>query len=187
MPTTYFQTPIHPTDPTAVALPVSTPDGPLATWVDEDVADDLDGRKLSLGSHGYPAVWHESSMWPLHRVIMGLKVRDGLFVDHLSGDRLDNRRANLRIVTAAENAANRRCTSRTGYRGVRAAGSKFVAYAKRDGINVYLGTFDDIEQAAEVSHAWRALYLPGYTGNARTRYSRTPQMLAAVVAAEERN
>lgn len=178
-----FQPALNFDQPAAVQLPVSTPDGFIATWVDEETVELLAGRKLSLGSHGYPACWHEGSMWPLHRLVMGCRVRDGLYVDHLSGDRLDNRRANLRIATAAENAANRQCTSSTGYRGVKRKGKRFAAYGKVAGLNHYLGVFDTAEEAAEVAHAWRVQNLPGYTGDSRTRYSRTPLMLAAVTAA----
>jgi hypothetical protein len=42
----------------------------------------------------------------MHRQIMGLAKGDPLVVDHINGKRLDNRRANLRVVTAAENSQN---------------------------------------------------------------------------------
>ncbi len=53
----------------------------------------------------------------LHRIIMA--PGPGEIVDHANGDPLDNRRKNLRIVTASENGLNRTHTSNpTGYKGV---------------------------------------------------------------------
>jgi hypothetical protein len=55
----------------------------------------------------------------LHRLLTGAP--EGLVVDHLNRNPLDNRRANLRVVTQAENATNRKLNvrNRTGVRGVR--------------------------------------------------------------------
>ncbi len=39
----------------------------------------------------------------LHREIAGLTPGDGLEVDHINNDRLDNRRSNLRVLTHAQN------------------------------------------------------------------------------------
>lgn len=44
----------------------------------------------------------------LHHVIIG-KLPKGLFVDHINGDQLDNRKINLRFVTARQNSQNRKC------------------------------------------------------------------------------
>ena len=55
----------------------------------------------------------------LHRLIMAAP--DGLQVDHINHDTLDNRRANLRIVTNQVNNANRAgpyTTNKTGVRGL---------------------------------------------------------------------
>lgn len=43
----------------------------------------------------------------LHREIFGLKFNDGLIIDHINRNRLDNRRFNLRICTPQENSLNR--------------------------------------------------------------------------------
>lgn len=56
----------------------------------------------------------------MHRLILGLTVGDGVEVDHINRDGLDNRRANLRIVTRRENLLNRRVfkNNTSGYVGV---------------------------------------------------------------------
>ena len=53
----------------------------------------------------------------MHRLIMGAKAGDE--VDHINGDGLDNRRANLRFVTRSQNNINRLDVPNvTGHRGV---------------------------------------------------------------------
>lgn len=56
----------------------------------------------------------------------------GLYVDHINHDGRDNRRENLRIVTASQNNSNSRTESITGYRGV-------VEDLKRRGPNKWAG------------------------------------------------
>lgn len=86
----------------------------------------------------------------LHNEIM--KPPKGFEVDHINGNGLDNRRINLRIVTHAENCVNHRgLPGKSGYRGVRASGKKWVARMRRFGKYIHLGTFETPEQAHE---AW---------------------------------
>lgn len=54
-----------------------------------------------LGKRNYKYVY-------MHRIIMGLDFGDGLQVDHINGDGLDNRRLNLRLATQQQNQMNRR-------------------------------------------------------------------------------
>lgn len=90
----------------------------------------------------------------MHRLILGVTDPD-LLVDHRDGDRLNNRRANLRVATVAQNNRNRG-QLRTGtspYKGVTRRGARWSAGIWADGRSLYLGTFDSAELAAEAYNA----------------------------------
>lgn len=91
----------------------------------------------------------------MHRVIMDAP--DSALVDHINGDTLDNRRSNLRICTAKENAQNRRQNrrSRNPFKGVfwHEKAQKWQASIGVDGRSVYIGLFDTAEQAADAYNA----------------------------------
>jgi len=54
----------------------------------------------------------------IHRLIMGFP--EGMFIDHINGNGLDNRKENLRVCTPSQNCMNKklRSDSTTGYKGV---------------------------------------------------------------------
>jgi hypothetical protein len=54
----------------------------------------------------------------IHRLVIGAK--PGEIVDHINGNKLDNRRSNLRIATHAQNMANRvkSHNNTSGFKGV---------------------------------------------------------------------
>lgn len=88
---------------------------------------------------------------PMHRMIMGLEAGDPRQVDHVNGDTLDNRRANLRICSKDENCRNRRVHSnnRLGIKGVSAHGDKFRSEIQINKRRIYLGLHDTAELANE--------------------------------------
>lgn len=97
----------------------------------------------------------------MHRLLLG--VSGDLHSDHRNRDRLDNRRANLRAVTQAQN--NQNVSKRPGltsrYRGVRLhASGRWSAQVHIAGRQHYLGYFTDEDEAGRVAAAYRARMLP---------------------------
>ncbi len=80
--------------------------------VDEGDVEDLLQYKWFIDNHGY--VWRsggsvngkQQSHVKMHRQIMNSTAGDRLDVDHINGNKLDNRRHNLRRVTRSENMQN---------------------------------------------------------------------------------
>jgi hypothetical protein len=89
----------------------------------------------------------------MHRAILGL-IDPAIFVDHINGDGLDNRRSNLRIATVAQNNHNSRKprNNRSGFKGVsqRKGFKQWHAYIYVGNSQVHLGFYDDPEFAAMV-------------------------------------
>lgn len=84
----------------------------------------------------------------MHRLIAGAQTGD--ITDHINGNRLDNRRCNLRLVDASQSGANRRVASNnrsTGVLGVHCRAGRFTAYIRYRGVRRYLGSFDTLEDA----------------------------------------
>ncbi len=78
----------------------------------------LGGNRPPCAAHRSGSRVHGRGVILMHRVIMG--ARPGEQVDHINGNRMDNRRSNLRICTAAQNKWNgsRHRDNVSGYKGV---------------------------------------------------------------------
>lgn len=115
---------------------------------------------------GYLKVKLKGKSYPVHRIMWLLAHGEhpDRFVDHINGDRVDNRLCNLRLVTKAENAKNRLATkgSKSGLNGVtwRKDSLKWRAYIRWDNRLEHLGSYDDFFEAvcarksAEVRYAY---------------------------------
>lgn len=82
----------------------------------------------------------------MHREVIG--AARGQIVDHINGDTLDNRRVNLRIVTASQNNMNRKSGRPFMLKGAYPSGRRWTSSIQIDGQNHYLGCFATAEQAA---------------------------------------
>lgn len=111
----------------------------------------------------------------MHRLILGVADQD-IHVDHINGNGLDNRRANLRLCSASQNRINsgldRNNTS--GIKGVylHKETGKFCAVIGFNGKHKYLGLFPTKEQAAH-ARAMAEVELYGEF----SRHNKTPNTL----------
>lgn len=64
----------------------------------------ISNRRWFVTSNGYCCDSHGKT---LHREIM--KAKKGQIIDHINGNKLDNRKNNLRFVTKSQNGQNRKC------------------------------------------------------------------------------
>lgn len=91
----------------------------------------------------------------MHKVILG--VGGEAEVDHINGDKLDNRKSNLRKCTAAQNRTNvpRLKNNKSGVKGVYWASNcrKWRAKISVANKSVMLGTYSSKEEAARVYRA----------------------------------
>jgi hypothetical protein len=75
--------------------------------VDMDDWERFQHLAFSYSGLGYVATNTGGQRCYLHRLILGLEPGNPLVCDHINRNKLDNRRANLRVVTQKENCANR--------------------------------------------------------------------------------
>lgn len=150
-------------------IPLVAKDGEVRGWTTVDGRDaDVRRRRWCLYA-GYAGRWSPEGNVYLHREIMGLSRGDGLEVDHVNGDRLDNRRANLRVCTHAENHQNKtaHAGARSAHRGVafnKTIGA-WVAGVTIAGKKRNLGSFATEELAARAAAEYRRLHMPFFNEN----------------------
>lgn len=151
----------EPTAPRAVVIPLNKQRNRprYRTVIDEDDYDRVMRMNWAPQPSGLSVYAFTSSLkyipkqhQLLHRYI--IRTQPDEMVDHINGDTLDNRKANLRIVSAAENTRNRRRPTFAGktskFKGVHWDGSRerWVAVIKCDGVSSPLGVFSHEEDAA---------------------------------------
>ena len=85
----------------------------------------------------------------MHREIM--KPPEGMVIDHINGNGINNRRCNMRTCTQAQNVLNRRAcpTAKSRFIGVFPRGDKWRAAIRYKKRQFHIGTFDDEVEAAK--------------------------------------
>lgn len=150
-------------------LPLTTNQGrEVVGWTQVDPEDraHLTGRCWFRGSDGY--VYGKDprnrSNIALHRFLLDPDRLDPRDLDHINGDRLDNRRSNLRFATRSENLQNRTApsTGRSRFRGVHwhEEQKRWAAVGSVENTTHRVGHFADELDAAVAIQQWRDEHMP---------------------------
>lgn len=126
------------------------------------IVDDDDYEKLNCHKWYAKSIRHSHIVYAsrdigsihemMHRVIMGNP--DGVSIDHINGNSIDNRKENLRICTHSQNLSNRskmNTKNTSGYKGVGWSKNarKWSASITHNYKKIHLGYFFDIIDAAK--------------------------------------
>jgi hypothetical protein len=126
--------------------------GKAYALVDDEDYEFLNQFKWTLTAKGYAMTGVR-----MHRLIM--KAPDGVEVDHIYGNRLDNQKSRMRLCTPEQNSQNKKKWAKTksGYKGVtssvRTPGKYQVRICRKRHYH-HVGTFVDPHIAALMYDFW---------------------------------
>lgn len=121
--------------------------------VDNEDYELLKKFKWHLQSGGYARSCNKGNAVYMHRLVLGLSKDSKSLADHINGNKLDNRRCNLRISDRTGNARN--CSisknNKCGYKGVSeiVGRNRWQANIVVNREQIYLGCFKTPQDASE--------------------------------------
>lgn len=145
-------------------IPLRNRQGVIMTHalVDDEDAEEVGRWRWCLGWGGY-AGRNDGRSVLLHRYLLGLEHGDPRQGDHKNRDRLDDRRANLRIVTRAEQQQNLPSMGGASrFRGVSICSTtgRWRATVVFQGRQYSCGRHESEIAAAKAAEAWRLEHMP---------------------------
>jgi len=140
--------------------------GKFVALVDDEDYEYLNQFRWSASKQGtriyakrYSKIKNEKRM---HRLIMNTP--DGMEVDHIDHNGLNNQKSNLRICNRSQNSANKKPMGGRKYRGICHHGGKVLSYIAKDGEQINLGSYETEDEAAK-AYDKKALELYGEFAN----------------------
>ena len=105
------------------------------------------GGKYVYAKHMLPMINGKRMEERMHQLIMD--VPQGMHIDHIDGNTLNNQKSNLRIVTNRQNHMNRHQKKASKYAGVTWAKreQRWIAQAQVNGKHKHIGSFRGEEEA----------------------------------------
>jgi hypothetical protein len=105
-------------------------------------------------SRGYITIGFNGESYLAHRLAWAFtynEISQNMQIDHINGDRGDNKISNLRLASHEENCRNSkpRKHNKSGIKGVRKENSKWAARIRVNKKEIWLGTFETSDEAAK--------------------------------------
>lgn len=123
----------------------------VVALVDDEDYDDLIQFEWFEHNKGYVVRYFKASYEFMHTRV--LKNQSALLADHINGNKWDNQKHNLRLVTKSDNNQNQniRKDSTTGLKGVtyNQRIGKYQSKIQVNGVRIHAGTFETAQQAAD--------------------------------------
>lgn len=121
-----------------------------------------------LTTNGYILVSYDRKKRMAHRIIWDMfnpEGCDGMLVDHIDGNPLNNSIENLRLADYSQNAANSKAhkDSLTGFKGVQPYGNgRFAVQIAPNGKRIRVGQFDTLDEAVAAYNEASKYYFGEY-------------------------
>ena len=139
-------------------------------WKVDRIANRLKGKPAGcLDGRGYLQTKIKNVLYKNHRLIFMMQhgYVPGI-IDHVDGNPLNNKIANLRPATISQNAMNAKvyCTNKSGVQNVswHKKAKKWEVKLQIKGKRIHFGAFDDIELAVAVAKAIRNKHYKEFAG-----------------------
>lgn len=133
-----------------------TKNGTVFARISAEDVERVRGLRWLVRKNGYVTTPGNVGAIRLHRFV--LNAPEGAEVDHINGDKPDNRRENLRLANRKQQGENQKVhrDNKCGVRGVSERNGRFRAVVTHNYRQHCAGTFGTKEEAAEAAKALRA-------------------------------